>query len=175
MCTSLFLLSSTQGWGRSRGRGRGLFFYIYLSCLFLSFNPNSVFSQFASAVCRYNISRHKENKKNVVELSHEHFTREACVSASKAISMPKLSFKNLKLLLNWSDTGAGQKLDNILHFDKLSPGDERTGQVSILSRYGGVFKYSQTSGCNHLSSANLSILGDQFSKIPKVSRSNHYI
>ena len=39
-------------------RSRGLFFHI------LSFNPNSDFSQSASAVYRYNIFRYKENKEN---------------------------------------------------------------------------------------------------------------
>ena len=53
--------------------------------------------------------------------------------------MPKLKCKNLKLLLNWSETVAGQKLrDNVLHFDKLCPVTNETGQVSILSRRGRI-------------------------------------
>ena len=48
-------------------RGRGLFlniFSFFSFCLnfFLFFNPNSDFSQFASAVHRYNIVGHKENE-----------------------------------------------------------------------------------------------------------------
>ena len=79
---------------------------------------------------------------------------EACASASKAISMPKRLCKNLKLLLTWSDTGDGQKLDNILHFDKLSPGDKRNGtSFDPLTVRRDKIKYSQTSGCNHLFSA----------------------
>ena len=52
-------VSKTRGrgrsWGQGQGRGRGHFFTYFLMSFFLSFNPNSDFSQFLSAVYRYNI------------------------------------------------------------------------------------------------------------------------
>ena len=64
------------GAGVGVGAGAGVSFFIYLFFLhasfFLSFNPNSDFWQFASAVYRCNISRYKENKINVVELIFSH-------------------------------------------------------------------------------------------------------
>ena len=48
--------------GPGSGQGSGLLFYIFLMSFFLSFNPNSDFSQFASAVYRCNIFRYIENK-----------------------------------------------------------------------------------------------------------------
>ena len=48
---------------RGRGRGRGLFFFTYFfMSVFLSFNLNSDFLQFASALYRYNFFRCNENK-----------------------------------------------------------------------------------------------------------------
>ena len=45
-------------------RGRGHFFIFFLMSSILSFNPNSDFSKFASAVYHYNIFRYIENKEN---------------------------------------------------------------------------------------------------------------
>ena len=53
-----------SGQGSGTGSGSGSLFYIFLMSFFLSFNPNSDFSQFASAVYRYNIFRYTENKEN---------------------------------------------------------------------------------------------------------------
>ena len=62
-------VSKTRGRGRSRGqgqgRGRGHFFIYSLMSFFLSFNPNSDFSQFASAVYRYNIFIYKKKMKKL--------------------------------------------------------------------------------------------------------------
>ena len=57
-------MGSGPGPGPGPGPGSGSLFYIFLMSFFLSFNPNSDFSQFASAVYRYNIFRYTENKEN---------------------------------------------------------------------------------------------------------------
>ena len=76
------------GVGAGAGVGVGVTFYIFVMSFFLSFNPNSDFSQFASAVYRYNIFRYKgnkENKKNVLELLFSHHPEQSCHISVKTI------------------------------------------------------------------------------------------
>ena len=59
-------VSVKRGVGAGAGVGVGVSFFIYIFyVIFLSFNPNSDFSQFASAVYRYNIFRCNEKQSNI--------------------------------------------------------------------------------------------------------------